>query len=168
LRGCFRFRSQADHSALDIHSMCMSMFMSMPRLKQQQQQQNTRGRTKGNAPSCTPVLEALTAYDLGISLPTSLDLLWACHCRDVLYNVGPHERGSGVCGETPRSAQATKLPRTLAGAGRIPQSTKRLGLGFRFGNMLRSEQEHAQYRDIKPVPPFHALRARVRSFPCRS
>jgi ankyrin repeat protein len=154
-RLCFRFRSQAGHSALDIH------IMSMSRLKQQQ---NTRGRSKGKAPICTSVLKALTEYDLGISLPTSLDLLLACNSLDVLENVAQEEALAFAGRLRDRRKQRTSqeaLP-VLAGS-RNPQN---FWVWDFVLVILRSEHEHT-YRDIKPVPPFNALHtaSQISDFP---
>ena len=141
----FRIRSNAGHSALDIH------IMSMSRL---QQQRKRRLKEPKKSPSCTAVLKVVTEWDLGISIPRSLDLLLACNSLEVMEHVAQEEAMSFAGRLRDRRKQ-----RALKERVPVPASSRHIQSFWVWEfvlAILRSEHQHT-FQDIVPIPPFNAL-----------
>lgn len=153
---CFRIRSKAGQSALDIHIMSSSSL--------QQQNNSRRVPNSKRDPSCTTVLKALMEYDLGISLPRSLDLLLACNSLQVLERVAQEEALS-FAGRLRDRRKQRKSKETLP-VPAASQNVKNCWVWEFFLEILKAEHQHT-FRGIRPVPPFNALHtaSQVKDFP---
>lgn len=167
-RTAFRLSSNEGHSPLDIQTMSMSRL-----------QQGTRSRgklpRKGNVKpkSCTSVLKALVEYDLGISIPRSLDLLLACNSLEVMEHVTQEEARLSLVRLRDRRRQRAASEANEPGEpvlGLSVPTGSRTFQGFWVWEfvvtILRAEHEHT-FRSIKPVPPFNALHtaSQIAGFP---